>query len=44
MKILSGFKTYYCNAGYYAFLRKWCKTDKDSAYVKVCDDMINKSN
>lgn len=34
-------KTYYCNVGYYSFLRKWRKTDKDSAYAKVCDDMIN---
>lgn len=34
-------KTYYCNVGYHTFPNKWFKTNMDSVYVKVCDDMIN---
>jgi len=34
-------KTYYCNVGYHTFPNKWFKTDKDSAYAKVCDEVVD---
>lgn len=36
-----GFKAYYCNVGWYTFPQAWLKRDKDTCYMRNCDEWID---
>ena len=39
-KYYPGFKVYYCNVGWYTFPQCWLRVNKDTCYMRSCDEMI----